>query len=267
MKNRRLIIRPGKRPPPKPMSSNDPGQPLIEHLIELRDRLLRAVLAVALIFLGLFLFANPLYEFLSEPLRQMLPEGSTMIATDVASPFLAPMKLAAYLALFVAAPYVLFQVWAFIAPGLYSNEKRFALPLFVSSVVLFYAGMAFAYFIVFPLIFGFFTTVGPGSVTVMTDINSYLNFVMKLFFAFGLAFQIPIATMLLIKVGFTTRDSLAQKRPYILVGCFVVGMLMTPPDVFSQILLAVPMWLLFELGLVFSRLVVPDRKEETQTSA
>ena len=246
---------------PSQMNSEDKGQPLIEHLIELRGRLLRSFLAILVVFVCLFIFANSIYELSSQPLRDMLPEGSSMIATGVASPFLAPMKLCIYLAIFASAPYFLYQIWAFVAPGLYKNEKRFALPMFVSSVILFYAGMVFAYFVVFPLIFGFFTTIGPESVAVMTDIDSYLAFVMKLFFAFGLAFQIPIATMLLIKTGFTTRQSLAKKRPYLIVGCFVVGMLMTPPDIFSQVLLAIPMWALFEAGLLLSILISSPAKE------
>ena len=238
---------------PEPESHQE-QQSLIRHLLELRSRVLRSLLVVFLIFLCLFWFANDLYLYLSVPLRAHLPEGSTMIATDVASPFLAPFKLTLVLSFFLAVPYVLHQVWAFIAPGLYQFEKRLALPLLVASVVLFYLGMAFAYFVVFPLIFAFFTSVGPESVTVMTDINRYLEFILKLFFAFGLAFEIPVATVLLIWSGVTTVERLRAKRPYIVVGCFVVGMLLTPPDVVSQSLLAVPMWLLFETGILFSKL-------------
>lgn len=228
-------------------------QTLIEHLMELRTRILRALVVVLILFLGLLAVANPLYELLSEPLRSMMPEGTSMIATDVASPFLAPLKLAFVASVFLAMPFILYQIWAFIAPALYKNERAVAIPLFLSSVVLFYAGIAFAYLVVFPLIFGFFTSVAPESVAVMTDINSYLNFVTKLFLAFGLAFEIPVATFLLIRAGLVTYDALVAKRPYILVGCFVVGMLLTPPDVFSQTLLALPMYCLFELGLLFSR--------------
>lgn len=228
--------------------------PLIEHLIELRSRLLRAVVAVLVIFLGLYAFANDIYIFVAQPLMALLPEGSQMIATEVASPFLAPFKLTLVTAVFIAVPYVLHQAWAFVAPGLYDNEKALAIPILASSVLLFYAGAAFAYFAVFPLLFEFFTQTGPENVTVMTDINAYLNFVLKLFFAFGVAFEIPIATFLLIASGATTVENLSKKRPYVVLGCFVVGMLLTPPDVISQSLLAIPMYLLYEVGLLFGRL-------------
>ena len=236
-------------------STDDSPQPLVTHLVELRDRLLRAVLSVLVVFICLFPFANDIYAFVSEPLRELLPQGSSMIATEVASPFLTPFKLTLVVALFVAIPYVLFQVWAFVAPGMYRKEKRIALPLLASSVLLFYAGAAFAYFVVFPLIFAFFTSVGPSDITVMTDINRYLDFVLKLFFAFGIAFEIPIAAVILILTGVTTPDKLASQRPWIIVGCFVAGMLLTPPDVISQSLLALPMWLLFELGILFGRIL------------
>jgi len=242
----------------------DPPLPLIEHLTELRERLLRALLAVLLVFIGLFPFANDIYAFVSEPLRRLLPAGATMIATEVASPFLTPFKLALVAAVFIAIPYILYQAWSFVAPGMYRHEKHFALPLLVSSIVLFYAGVAFAYFVVFPLVFGFFTSASPEGVTVMTDINSYLNFVLKLFFAFGIAFEIPILAVLLIRAGITTADDLARKRPYIIVACFVVGMLLTPPDVISQSCLAVPMWLLFECGVFFGRFV-QSREEDGET--
>ncbi|MBF7053748.1 twin-arginine translocase subunit TatC [Halomonas sp. KAO] len=234
--------------------------PLIEHLIELRSRLLRAVVAVLVIFLGLYAFANDIYLFVAQPLMALLPEGSQMIATEVASPFLAPFKLTLVAAVFIAVPYVLHQAWAFVAPGLYDNEKALAIPILASSVLLFYAGAAFAYYAVFPLLFEFFTQTGPENVTVMTDINAYLNFVLKLFFAFGMAFEIPIATFLLIASGATTVESLSRKRPYMVLGCFVVGMLLTPPDVISQSLLAIPMYLLYEVGLLFGRLA--RRKKE-----
>ena len=236
-------------------STDDTPQPLVTHLVELRDRLLRAVLSVLVVFICLFPFANDIYTFVSEPLRELLPQGSSMIATEVASPFLTPFKLTLVVALFLAMPYVLFQIWAFVAPGMYRKEKRIALPLLASSVLLFYAGAAFAYFVVFPLIFAFFTSVGPSDITVMTDINRYLDFVLKLFFAFGIAFEIPIAAVILILTGVTTPDKLASKRPWIIVGCFVAGMLLTPPDVISQSLLALPMWLLFELGVLFGRIL------------
>lgn len=235
--------------------SEDQPLPLVAHLTELRDRLLRALLAVLIVFIGLFPFANEIYSFVSEPLRALLPAGTSMIATDVASPFLTPFKLTLVAAVFIAIPYVLYQAWSFIAPGMYRHEKRLAIPLLASSVVLFYAGAAFAYYVVFPLVFGFFTSVGPDDIAIMTDINSYLNFVLKLFFAFGISFEIPIAVVIMIAAGITTPEDLARKRPYVIVGCFVFGMLLTPPDVISQALLAVPMWCLFELGIVFGRLI------------
>ena len=238
---------------------SDKGQPLVEHLLELRTRLLHSVLAVLVVFAPLFYFANEIYVFVSEPLRQFLPEGTNMIATEVASPFLTPFKLTLVLAIFLAIPFILHQLWSFIAPGLYGSEKKIALPLLISSVILFYAGIAFAFFVVFPLMFGFFSNAAPDGVTIMTDINRYLDFVLKLFFAFGIAFEIPIATVLLVWTGATTVSNLRKKRPYIIVGCFVLGMLLTPPDVISQMLLAIPMWILFEAGILFS-LTLGDRK-------
>mgnify|MGYP001040369211 CR=1 FL=1 len=235
--------------------STDQPLPLVAHLTELRDRLLRAILAVLVVFIGLFPFANEIYAFVSEPLRAILPEGATMIATEVASPFLTPFKLTLFTAIFIAIPYVLYQAWSFIAPGMYRHEKKLAIPLLVSSVALFYLGAAFAYFVVFPLIFAFFTSVGPADITIMTDINRYLDFVLKLFFAFGIAFEIPIAAVLMIWAGVTSADNLARKRPYIIVGCFVFGMLLTPPDIISQSLLAIPMWILFEFGIFFGRII------------
>jgi len=227
------------------------------HLIEFRDRMLRALASVAMVFVGLFSFSNELYLYVSEPLRQYLPESSSMIATDVASPFLTPFKLTLVLSLFVAMPYVLYQIWAFVAPGLYKREKKIVVPLFCSSVLLFYAGMAFAYYVVFPLVFMFFTSVGPEGVAIMTDIRSYLDFVLKLFFAFGVSFEIPIAVVILSWMGAIDPDNLVKKRPYVFVLCFVFGMLLTPPDILSQTLLAIPMWLLFEIGIVFGRMVKP----------
>ncbi|MCW4630898.1 MULTISPECIES: twin-arginine translocase subunit TatC [Marinomonas] len=251
------------------MSTDSSNQaPLVAHLLELRNRLLKSVLAILILFVGLYAFANDLYLIVSEPLRLLLPPGSSLIATEVASPFLAPLKLTFFVSVLISVPYTLYQAWSFIAPALYKNEKQIAIPLLVSSIFLFYAGILFAYYIVLPLIFGFFTTVGPGEVTVMTDINNYLNFVLKLFFAFGVTFEIPVATYLLIKAGVTTVAALAKKRPYIFLGCFVVGMLITPPDIFSQTLLAIPMWLLFELGLLAGRTVkvVVDGSEERSES-
>lgn len=236
------------------MSTDDP-MPLVAHLRELRDRFRNALIAVFVAFLGLFPFANQLYTYVSEPLRSLLPEGSSMIATEVTSPFLTPFKLSLVLAVFLAMPVILAQLWGFIAPGLYKSERRIAIPLLTSSVVLFYAGVAFAYYVVFPLLFGFFTTVGPVDISVMTDINRYLDFVLKLFFAFGLAFEVPVAAVILILTGVVTADQLANNRSYVIVGCFVMGMLLTPPDVISQTLLALPMWLLFEIGLVMGRIL------------
>ncbi len=243
------------------MSDNLPEQPFMTHLLELRDRLMRAVLAVLVLLLVLFPFGNDIYTFIADPLMRVLPEGTSMIATKVASPFLTPFKLSLVAAVFLAMPFLLYQLWSFIAPGLYQHEKRLALPLLASSIVLFYLGAVFAYVVVFPLVFAFLTSTAPEGVLVMTDISEYLDFVLTLFFAFGLAFQVPVATILLVLAGMTTPDKLAGKRPYVVVGAFVIGMLLTPPDVISQTLLAVPMWLLFELGVALSRLVVRDRED------
>ena len=233
---------------------------LMSHLVELRDRVVRMVLAVLAIFLCLFYWANDIYIFLAEPLTRHLPEGANMIAIDVASPFLTPFKLVLMLAVFLAMPVILYQCWAFVAPGLYANEKRLAGPLLVSSILLFYTGVAFAYFVVFPLVFGFFTSVGPEIVSISTDIGRYLDFVLALFFGFGLAFEVPIATIILVAIGVTTPKKLAEKRPYIIVGAFIIGMLLTPPDVISQVLLALPMWVLFEAGLIASKMIFSDRE-------
>jgi sec-independent protein translocase protein TatC len=224
----------------------------LSHLLELRNRLLRIVIAILVIFLCLFYWANDIYLLLSQPLRERLVDGSTMIATDIISPFLTPFKMTAFLSFFIAMPYILHQAWSFIAPGLYRHEKHFAVPLLVSSILLFYLGIAFAYFVVFPLAWTFLVTAGPESIAVTPDISSYLNIVLKMFFAFGLAFEIPVATLLMVWSGLTSVESLREKRPYVIVEVFVVGMLLTPPDVISQILLAIPMWILFELGVVFA---------------
>jgi sec-independent protein translocase protein TatC len=228
----------------------DQHMPLVSHLTELRTRLLRCVAAIFIIFAGLFAFTQQIYTFVSTPLRDYLPAGATMIATDVSSPFLTPLKLTMMVSLFLAIPVILHQIWGFIAPGLYKHEKRIAVPLLVSSILLFYTGMAFAYFLVFPLIFKFFAAATPAGVEMMTDITSYLDFVMTLFFAFGVAFEIPVAVVLLVDVKY-----LKKIRPYVIIGCFVVGMILTPPDIFSQTLLAVPMWMLFEIGILFGSLV------------
>ena len=242
----------------------DIEQPFMSHLLELRDRLLRAVLVVLVVFLALFPFGNNIYHFIAEPLMAVMPEGTSMIATKVASPFLTPFKLSLIAAVFVSMPYLLYQLWAFIAPGLYQHEKRMAMPLLASSVVLFYLGATFAYYVVFPLVFRFFTSVTPEGVAVMTDISEYLDFVLTLFFAFGLAFEIPIATIILVWMNMTTPEKLASKRPYVVVGVFVIGMLLTPPDVISQTLLALPMWVLFEAGIIFSRFFVRQREDDEE---
>jgi len=241
-------------------------QPLLFHLIELRDRLLRMVLVVAVLFVMLVPFSNTLFSMLSGPLLAHMPEDGSMIAIEVASPFLIPFKLTLFLAVFIAIPYVLYQLWSFVAPGLYRHERRLVIPLLVSSTLLFYAGAAFAYFVVFPLVFAFFTAAAPEGVSVMTDISRYLDFVLTLFFAFGAAFEVPVVTVLLVMTGMTTQKALREKRPYVIVGAFVLGMLLTPPDVISQTLLAVPVWLLFELGLYFSGWFVRTR-ENVQSEA
>jgi len=228
----------------------------VEHLIELRDRLLRFLIAVAIILAVMLPFSNDLYHVLADPLLRHMPEGTSMIATEVAAPFLTPFKLTLLAAVCVAMPVGLYQFWSFVAPGLYRNERRLVFPLMLSSSALFYLGMAFAYYVVFPLMFSFFQAVAPDGVAIMTDISRYLDFVLKIFFAFGLAFEVPIATILVVWAGFTTPEALASKRPYVIVGAFVLGMLLTPPDAISQTLLALPMWALFELGLIFSRLYV-----------
>ncbi len=246
------------------MSSNSalPEQPFISHLIELRDRLIRMVLAVLVVFLALFPFSNDIYVFVADPLMAALPEGTSMIATQVASPFLTPFKLALVTAVFISMPYLLHQFWSFIAPGLYRHEQRLALPLLTSSILLFYLGAAFAYAVVFPLVFTFLTAVTPEGVAMMTDIAHYFDFVLTLFFAFGLAFEVPIATIVLVLAGITTPQRLATKRPYVIVAAFVIGMLLTPPDIISQTLLALPMWLLFEIGLLLSRVLLRKRHSQ-----
>ena len=231
-------------------------QPLISHLIELRKRLLNCIISVLVVFLALVYFANDIYQIVSAPLIKHLPAGASMIPTDVASPFFTPIKLTVIVSVFVSAPLLLYQVWAFIAPALYKHERRLVMPLLFASTILFYVGVAFAYFIVFPLAFSFFSQTAPRGVQIATDINNYLDFVMALFMAFGISFQVPIAIVLLCWTGVITPESLKKKRPYVLVGAFIVAMLLTPPDVFSQTLLAIPLYLLFEVGLFFSRFYV-----------
>jgi len=236
---------------------------LLSHLIELRSRLLKAGSAVLLFFVVLVPFSDVVFKQVALPLMQKLPEGSTMIATQVASPFLTPFKTTMFAALFLAMPVVLYQLWSFAAPGLYKKEKKFAVPLLISSVGLFYLGAAFAYVVVFPLMFGFFTSAAPAGVSVMTDISSYLDFVLVLFFAFGVAFEVPIATVILVWSGLTSIKTLEKNRAYVFLGAFIVGMLVTPPDVISQTLLAVPVYLLYECGILLSKVLNNKDNEET----
>ena len=245
---------------PDDQAVDETQQPFLEHLVELRSRILRSLAFVAVLFLPIYYFAKPLFTWVAEPLMSRLPEGAGMIATQVASPFLAPFKLAIYTAIFVGVPFLLHQLWSFISPGLYRHEKRFAMPLLLSSVVLFYCGMAFSYFLVFPIVFTFMIEVGITDIPMQTDINHYLDFVMKMFLAFGLAFEIPVATLLLAWSGLTTADGMAAKRPYVIIWCFVLGMFLTPPDVVSQLLLALPMWLLFEVGVILARMFSNDEE-------
>lgn len=231
---------------------------LVSHLVELRSRLIRSALSVLLIFLCLVPFAERIFTLIATPLMERLPEGATMIATQVASPFLTPFKMCLFVAVFLAMPVILYQVWRFVAPGLYRNEKRFAFPLLLSSIVLFYAGVAFAYFVVFPLMFAFFAAVSPEGVTMMTDISAYLDFILTIFFAFGLAFEVPIATVMLVWSGLVSLETLGKARAYVFLGAFVAGMLLTPPDAISQTLLAVPVYLLYESGLVLAKVLGPE---------
>lgn len=242
----------------------EPGsdQPFISHLVELRDRLLKIILCVLLVFIGTASYANEIYHLLAEPLLQHMPKNSTMIAIDVASPFFTPFKLAFVVSVFLSVPFILYQFWGFVAPGLYRHEKLMALPLLVASTLLFYAGAAFAYFLVFPLVFGYLTSTAPTGVAVMTDITTYLDFVLAMFFAFGVSFEVPIFTIVLVWTGIASPESLAEKRPYVIVGVFVIAMFLTPPDALSQTLLAIPMWMLFESGLFFSRFFVGKRRTD-----
>lgn len=245
-------------------ASNAPEEGILTHLIELRDRLLKMLLAVGVLFLCLFWFRDKIYTWLASPLLAHLPEGAQMIAIDVAAPFFIPFKLVMMVSVFAAIPYLLYQIWAFVAPGLYKHEKQLAFPLLLSSTLLFYVGVLFAYYVVFPLVFGFFTAVAPEGVAVSTDIGRYLDFVITIFFAFGIAFEVPVATVLLVITGITTPDDLAKKRPYFVVAAFIVGMFLTPPDIISQTLLALPMWLLFEVGIFFSRHMLKRRAGAAQ---
>lgn len=271
------------------MSDIDNQQPLFAHLVELRNRILKSLLCVLVIFLGLFYFANDIYLIVAKPLTNELlpivdgltslqvdesvmldvnePAQVTIIATGVIAPFIVPFKLAFVLAFMLSIPYILHQLWGFISPGLYQHEKKFAVPLLFSSVVLFYLGIAFAYFVVLPLAFAFFTAAGPTGISYMPDISNVLSFILTLFFAFGVAFEIPIATFLLVLTGVTNVKSLSEKRPYIFLGCFVVGMLVTPPDIFSQTILSIPMWLLFEAGVIAARFIKKEQPTEEDADA
>ena len=242
-------------------AKNDKELPLVHHLIELRTRLLRVVVVIFALFIVLYAkFANDIYAIVSAPLMELLPANASMIATDITSPLLTPMKLTFFVALVIAIPFILYQIWAFVAPGLYKHEKRIALPILFSSVMLFYIGMAFAYFLIFPLIFKITTQSGLVGVTAMTDISKYLDFVLHMFFAFGFIFEIPVATVLLISAEVVSAKTLIKKRPYVILGCFVVGMILTPPDITSQFLLAVPMWMLFEIGVYIGLFIESRRK-------
>ena len=240
-----------------------PQETFISHLVELRDRLLRAIIAVVVVLLALFPWAKDIYAILAKPLLAVLPHGATMIATDVTGTFLVPLKVTAMAAFVVALPYVLWQAWAFVAPGLYHHEKRLALPVIVSSVIFFLIGMAFAYFLVFPIAFGFFAGYAPAGVQMMTDIDKYLSFVMTMFIAFGLTFEVPVIVIVLVRLSIVSIDKLNAARPYVVVGAFVLGAIFTPPDVVSQLMLAVPLWVLYELGIVLARIIGtgPSRAE------
>ena len=255
-----MVAHQDQQPDEQPLDQRE--QTLMEHLIELRDRLLHMVLAILIVFIALFAFSEDIFTIAAQPLLGLMPEGTSMIATGVTSPFLVPFKLVLLLSVLLTIPYLLHQIWAFIAPGLYVHEKRMATPLLISSVILFYCGIAFAYFVIFPILFGFFIGIAPEGVAVMTDIGQYLDFIIAIFLAFGIAFEVPVATFLLIAAGVTSVDKLAEKRPYIIIGAFVVGMMLTPPDVISQSLLAIPIWLLFELGLISSRIFLKQKDQE-----
>ena len=250
-----------------PERIGDTEQSFLSHLLELRSRLLKAVAAVLIILIALLPLANQLYAWLAKPLLEHLPTGGAMIATDVASPFFAPLKLAFFVAVFLAMPFILFQLWSFVSPGLYRHERRLAIPLLASSVTLFYIGCAFAYFLVLPAIFSFMTSVAPAGVAVMPDISRFLDFALVLFLAFGLCFEVPVALVILVAIGMVTPDQLVRSRPYTIVGASVIAAVLTPPDVISQFLLAVPMCLLYELGILAARLVVRHNPDSAHMSS
>ena len=249
------------------MQQADQSQPLIAHLVELRNRLLRSVIFVLVVFCALVYWANDIYTLLATPLTSNLPAGATMIATNVATPFFTPNKLTIVTAIFLSVPYILYQIWAFVAPALYKHEKRLIYPLLVSSTLLFYCGVAFAYYVVFPIVFGFLTSTTPEGVQMATDISSYLDFVLTIFLAFGICFEVPVAIILLCWAGITTPEDLREKRPYIIVAAFIIGMLLTPPDIFSQTLLAVPMCLLFEVGVICAKFYKPREETTSEENA
>ncbi len=250
------------------MADLDQEQPFISHLLELRTRLLRMIAGVSLVFLVLLPFANPIYELLAKPLLAHMPTGGQMVAIDPISPFMAPMKLTLIVALFIAIPWVLYQVWAFVAPGLYQREKRLAVPILLASTILFYCGMVFAYYIILPVFFAFIVSTAPAGVAVMTDISKYLDFVLTMFMAFGMAFEVPIAVIILVMLGVITPEALVAKRPYVIIGAFTLGMVLTPgSDVVSQTLLAVPMWWLFEAGVLVARLLLRQRSAAASSTA
>jgi sec-independent protein translocase protein TatC len=236
------------------------GESFIAHLVELRSRLLKSVVAVLLVFVCLFPWSSKLYTLLAQPLLSRLPKGGQMIATDVTTPFFVPLKVALMAAFLIALPYILYQIWRFVAPGLYEHEKRLVWPLITASTTLFFAGMAFAYFVVFPVVFGFITSSAPQGVAVMTDIDKYLSFVLTMFMAFGMTFQVPVAVVVLVRMGFVSVEKLRESRPYAVVGAFIIGAIFTPPDVVSQLMLAMPLWLLFEAGILVASLLKPDGK-------
>ena len=224
-----------------------------DHLLELRSRLIKVIILFGILVIGGIPFAGEIYSFVSAPLINLLPDGSSMIATEVASPFMAPIKLVVYVAILFSMPWLFYQTWMFISPGLYKNEKKFTAPLMLSTIVLFFSGIGFAFFVVCPIIFKFFISMAPDSIQVMTDISQYLSFIFKLLFAFGIAFEIPVVTILLINNGITSKASLIKARPYLIILFLIIGMLLTPPDIFSQLFLAIPMWILFEIGIIFAK--------------
>ena len=252
-----------KELPPTPTDVSGSQQTLISHLIELRSRLINSVLAIFLLFIALFPFSQEIFTLVANPLMSQLPDNATMIATQVASPFITPFKTTFYVALFLTMPIIIYQIWRFVAPGLYKNEQSFAFPLLCSSIFLFYLGIVFAYYVVFPIMFGFFASAAPEGVTMMTDIGSYLDFIIGLFFAFGIAFEVPIATVLLVLTGMVSIDKLKSIRPYVFLGAFVAGMFLTPPDAISQTLLAIPVYLLYEIGIFLCTMMKKKKSKES----